>query len=188
MDKLIKKIWIIMLVLALFLVVSFFIDQQTVLSIQKLRNPILDNIILILSLEKIQFGFIILMVILVAVLFLLIKKKRKIFFPAALATGITFGLVYALKEIVSRVRPDSFFGLNNSINALGSSFPSSHAAIVFVLLPFIWKNYPKLRYVWLVYAIFIAFSRIWFGVHYLSDVIAGAFLGLLIGFLFNIKK
>ena len=75
MDKLIKKIWIIMLVLALFLVVSFFIDQQTVLSIQKLRNPILDNIILILSLEKIQFGFIILMVILVAVLFLLIKKK-----------------------------------------------------------------------------------------------------------------
>ena len=83
MDKLIKKIWIIMLVLALFLVVSFFIDQQTVLSIQKLRNPILDNIILILSLEKIQFGFIILMVILVAVLFLLIKKKRKVFFEKA---------------------------------------------------------------------------------------------------------
>jgi undecaprenyl-diphosphatase len=36
---------------------------------------------------------------------------------------------------------------------------------------------------WLGFAILVAFSRVYFGVHYLSDVIAGAFIGYLIGYL-----
>lgn len=67
------------------------------------------------------------------------------------------------------------------------SFPSFQAMLAFCALPILSKEYPKLKYFWIAFASLIGFSRIYFGLHFLSDVVVGAFLGLLIG-MFIVQK
>jgi len=52
---------------------------------------------------------------------------------------------------------------------------------VFSALPILNKKFNKLKYIWLVFACLVAFSRVYFGVHYMSDVLTGALVGYLIG-------
>ena len=52
---------------------------------------------------------------------------------------------------------------------------------VFSALPVLSKEFKKLKYAWLVFACLVAFSRVYFGLHYLSDVLGGAIIGYLIG-------
>ncbi|MDU0201741.1 undecaprenyl-diphosphatase [Paenibacillus sp. MAH-36] len=59
-----------------------------------------------------------------------------------------------------------------------ASFPSDHATGAFVIAASIWSFRRKEGLVWLVLAACIAFSRVWTGVHYPSDVLAGAVLGI----------
>jgi undecaprenyl-diphosphatase len=68
------------------------------------------------------------------------------------------------------------------------SMPSSHAAnhfavAVFFILLYGFKNLKNTVF-WFTWAFLIAFSRIYNGVHYPSDVIVGALLGASIGFIF----
>jgi undecaprenyl-diphosphatase len=66
------------------------------------------------------------------------------------------------------------------LSVLGDSFPSGHAATSFagaaVLMRFLPGRWPVL----VALAVGIAFSRVYVGVHYPSDVIAGALLGVLV--------
>ena len=72
----------------------------------------------------------------------------------------------------------------------GFSFTSSHAAnhfgvamfIVMTLQPLL-KNY---RYVFLLWAATIAYAQVYVGVHFPLDIIAGSFIGILVGY-FNGK-
>jgi undecaprenyl-diphosphatase len=59
-----------------------------------------------------------------------------------------------------------------------ASFPSDHATGTFVIATAIWLYRKKEGTVWLFVAGCIAFSRIWVGVHYPSDVVVGAILGI----------
>jgi undecaprenyl-diphosphatase len=58
-----------------------------------------------------------------------------------------------------------------------ASFPSDHAIGAFVIATTIWLFRRKEGTLWLALAACIAFSRIWTGVHYPSDVLAGALIG-----------
>ena len=66
-------------------------------------------------------------------------------------------------------------------------FISSHACNVFALATFlthVLKPYfPKLGWIMFIWAVLVAYSRIYMGVHYPGDVIAGALIGMLLGFL-----
>ncbi len=59
-----------------------------------------------------------------------------------------------------------------------SSFPSSHAATAFAAAGVVAMRYPALRLPLFALATLIAVSRVYLGVHYPLDVIAGACLGL----------
>ncbi|WP_235960237.1 undecaprenyl-diphosphatase [Paenibacillus silvestris] len=59
-----------------------------------------------------------------------------------------------------------------------TSFPSDHATGAFVIAASIWMFRRKEGAVWLALAACIAFSRVWTGIHYPSDVVAGALLGI----------
>ena len=59
--------------------------------------------------------------------------------------------------------------------------------LVFCAVPLLSKEFPKFRYVWIFLACLVGFSRIYFGFHFLSDVIAGAVIGYLLG-AFVIRK
>jgi undecaprenyl-diphosphatase len=92
-------------------------------------------------------------------------------------------LSYAGKVITDRPRPGARFPDPPTLVHLPhtASFPSGHAASSFACAATLARFAPRRVAVALyVLAALIAFSRVYVGVHYPLDVIAGAVLGLLI--------
>lgn len=93
----------------------------------------------------------------------------------------TYALSLTTKEIVRRKRPYIKYPgyIIPRVDESGYSFPSNHTAGAFALATSLTLNYPKWyiiapAYVW---AAAIGYSRMQLGVHYPSDVFAGAILG-----------
>lgn len=90
-----------------------------------------------------------------------------------------------LKPLIGRARP-CHNGEIETINLLvrcgaGMSMPSSHAANAFGQALLFGSLYRRLRWPFLIFAFLIAISRVFVGVHYLSDIIAGGLLGAVAG-------
>ena len=90
------------------------------------------------------------------------------------------GIVVAIKFLVRRERPQGEWG-GIYRNTDPHSFPSGHAARAF-LIPIIASALGPL---WLiavlwVWAPLVALARVSMGVHYMSDVVAGAILGVIV--------
>jgi len=62
-------------------------------------------------------------------------------------------------------------------------FPSNHAANISTAMAVLIFFYRKFKYIFISLAIIVSFSRIYVGVHYPIDVIAGIFIGILLAFL-----
>ena len=58
------------------------------------------------------------------------------------------------------------------------SFPSGHATVSFACATLLAAAVPRLRWPFYALAALIAFSRVYVGVHYPADVLAGALLGV----------
>jgi membrane-associated phospholipid phosphatase len=90
-----------------------------------------------------------------------------------------------IKPVVARARPILLLHHNDygfaffKTQAAWNSMPSGHTTTVFALACCLSELYPRGRILWFAYALTIAFSRIIVDAHYLSDVVAGAFLGWL---------
>lgn len=72
------------------------------------------------------------------------------------------------------------FGLNVDTLQEWSSFPSDHAALVFALATGVWvlsRPWGVLAYVWSL--LVVCLPRVYLGLHYPSDIVAGAGLGIL---------
>ncbi|UQA59750.1 phosphatase PAP2 family protein [Polyangium aurulentum] len=96
----------------------------------------------------------------------------------------TSGTVTLIKALVGRARPcDSLewcapvFGASPG----GHSFPSGHAAGSFAFALFVSMRKPTLAPLALAFAACVAWSRVHLGVHYPTDVMAGALLGSAFG-------
>lgn len=123
--------------------------------------------------------FIVSLGIIVAIALILLKEKRKLIF---LVIGLISGeLLYtAFKLLLHRVRPDAGFSL---ITRNGYAFPSGHAmmslifygTVCYGLLKTLKKKWLKLFLIILTIALIflIGFSRIYLGVHWVSDILAG---------------
>lgn len=90
-----------------------------------------------------------------------------------------------LKKGVSRIRP--FLIISNlNIKKIGIdkySFPSGHTTAAFTLSVIVSLFYPPVTVLFIPLACLVGISRIYLGVHYPSDVFAGATLGTLSSFL-----
>lgn len=176
-------------IFAILMVVSFFFDSNISRFVAGLRNTYLDYFLFGLT-------FIInnMVIFFLLTLFLFyIKSKRKWIIPFWLSIALASLIDLLIKIIVRRPRPFQegvvsvlgilMYFMKNSINTWDFSFPSEHTVLVFCILPVLNKEFRKFKWIWLIFAILVGFSRIYFGVHYLSDVLAGAAIGYLIGLL-----
>ncbi len=103
------------------------------------------------------------------------------------AITATSALVSLIKIVVGRARPCDALGWCNSIafrSPGGPSFPSGHAAGSFAFAAFISVIAPRWAPLALAWAALVASSRCVLGVHYPSDVLAGAVLGTTVGIVF----
>ena len=124
--------------------------------------------------------------ILAGVALLIPKKTRKVGITMAIALALTFLTVnLILKPVIARTRPyEVVEGLRMLVNpAHDYSFPSGHssssmAAAVAMLgaLPHKWK---PVGWCAVILAVLICISRLYIGIHYPTDVLCGAAIGLM---------
>lgn len=126
-----------------------------------------------------------------------IRNYRKKGILIVLFILITFGVADALsssviKKSVKRVRPCNDIEFKEEVNLLvrcgsGYSFTSSHAAnhfaIATVLIMIFYRRWKHILWLGLSWAAIISIAQVYVGVHYPLDIIGGALLGSLIGYL-----
>ncbi len=161
-----------------------FIDQKIGQSIIYFRGDFFDQFFLFIT-KLGSWQMIILLFVFFSALFYFNKRKGLILplFVSVLGSGI---MTVIIKYLVDRSRPGADIALY--VEKL-PSFPSAHAALTFALFGYLiyvifrssfslwFKFFSSLIFVLII--ITIGFSRLYLGVHFLSDVISGYLTGLL---------
>ncbi|MDD5439587.1 MAG: phosphatase PAP2 family protein [Candidatus Omnitrophica bacterium] len=123
-------------------------------------------------------------------LFLLLSRNRKDKMTAILILAgmtLTYHLVGMIKESVCRLRPFvTFPDVHAMVPASGFSFPSGHTAFAFMTAYLLTFRFGKGKYFY-PFAALVGLSRIYLGVHYLTDVIAGAVVGICAGYVLMVS-
>ena len=177
--------WLVLATL-LFVVCAFLypidliyaIDVNVTLFFERIRSPFLTEMFLFISdIGSIKYT---LPICIVVALILLFKRKM---IDVVFLFGMYFGvrqINYQLKEFFVRERPP----FDAVYEAAHYSFPSGHSMnsiaifsfICYLVITHFVKSYNKKNYLillTLLVIIFIGLSRIYLGVHYLTDVLAG---------------
>ncbi len=134
---------------------------------------------------------------LITALFLLINFRKTgwihIIVAVAVAGIANFISSDLIKENIYRLRPCNDASLADTIRVLvgyrpqSSSFTSSHAVNHFALATYLViilkKELGRVVWLWWFWAFCICYAQVYVGVHYPLDVLAGAAIGILIGYL-----
>ncbi len=134
------------------------------------------------TIEKLGFVWIVLAV--------LVGLVRRYGFGATALLAVTTGLAtfaadavsFGLKDLTHRTRP---FDAHPQIHPLyvvhSSSLPAGHAATAFAGATLLSYVAPRAAPLFALLAVAIGFSRVYVGVHYPTDVLAGAVVGIAVG-------
>lgn len=148
--------------------------------IQNLHTPLCDNIMVFIT----HLGDKSIFWLIMTFGLILYPKYRKLGITVAIAIMIeTICCNLILKPLVARIRP---FDINTSVQLLIAkpldfSFPSGHTGVAFAVVSVLFFRQNKMWIVAGILAVLIGFSRLYLYVHFPTDVISGAVLGILCG-------
>jgi len=181
------------LVTVMLVVVSYlFIDQPIAAYCNTLNQSIVDTFQWITMLG-VSTGYLICFFILFF-FFRFYKRqqdyaKRSLFLFLSIALSGIVSII--VKAIVGRFRPTmlfeenlygvEFFRIGHEYN----SFPSGHAVTVFALAMALSFLFPKYRFLFFCYALIVSISRVIINAHYIGDILAGAYIGVMTVFLLS---
>ena len=114
------------------------------------------------------------------------KGLTEDFLLTIIVPAVTLLGVYVMRKLINKPRPYEKFETDSLIakNKKGQSFPSNHAACGFVIAMTAASLNIWLFSALILIAFIIALTRIFAGVHFIVDVLAGVFIGLLMGSIF----
>ena len=167
------------------------LDQQLFLFLNSLHSPGWDKVMVLISAKLTWVPLYLFILVLLAIKY---KRSLVLIIPVIILT-ITAAdqlSVHAFKEVFMRLRPchePSLEGLVHTVNDKCGGmygFVSSHAANSFAAAVL---SIGLLRKKWftvlmITWAVLVSYSRVYLGVHYPGDIIAGAALGALLGYVF----
>lgn len=156
-------------------------DQATAEFLFQLKSPFLMNFFDLVS--YLGSEFFVVGAFFILALILIIKRRKRAAAASLLSLGGSLFFIYFLKSVFGRLRPNGCLASGDCL-----SFPSGHATLSFyfygLLLYLIFRFLPvslkTFMFCSLIIAILvglIALSRLYLGVHYLSDIFGGFFLG-----------
>ncbi|MBP6410315.1 MAG: phosphatase PAP2 family protein [Pseudarcicella sp.] len=161
------------------------LDETLFLYLNKMHSPFFDDAMLWITNKKSWIPFYIIL------LLLIIKESKKIAWKPILAIILTIALAdniasRLLKNTVKRLRPCYNKELDDFIHLVGNcggqfGFASSHTAnsfgLAMILFIMYGKKYPATKWLF-AWASLVSYSRIYVGVHYPLDVVAGIIIGI----------
>jgi undecaprenyl-diphosphatase len=116
------------------------------------------------------------------ILLLVFKSTRKIGFACVLSLIVAVIAQDVLKELFQRPRPPVVPGM--LIERPDSyAFPSGHSLISFSVAATLYLFRSRLAIPAVILAFLVAISRVYLGVHYVSDIVFGALFGVAISVL-----
>ena len=114
-----------------------------------------------------------------------IENVRKGFFVLIVSVWLTTGIVFGLKNLVNVQRPctpcEGAVEECNPYCLLDNSFPSGHSAVIFAVFTSLYITAKK-KELTIMFAVpfLVAVSRYFLVVHYMTDVITGSIIGVLV--------
>jgi undecaprenyl-diphosphatase len=175
------------------------IDQMLFLKINGAHTPFFDALFYWISNKYIWIPLYVFFV----VLLLKKHKKKAVFYIVAAVVLIALSdliSVHLFKNLIQRYRPSHNMDLQNLVHLVNDyaggqfGFVSSHASNTMALAIFMIMSmsFEKKIFVALIlfWTLIVSYSRIYLGVHYPADVIAGMALGIILAFIihFLLKK
>lgn len=183
-----KKNIIIMVLTMLFFLLLFLVFKKNILYIDKLFYDLCmkfysNNMTVIFKFIT-NFGGILYIFVILIILLLVIRNK-KINIALISNLGLVVLLNQVIKFIVKRPRPQ----ILPLVEERGYSFPSGHSMISLAFYGFliylIYNNIKNKKYKYAlmislsILIVLIGISRVYLGVHYLSDVLAGVIVSII---------
>lgn len=110
----------------------------------------------------------------------LLARAGLFIFSTTILSGV---LINIIKVIFGRARPGLYIDENLygffwfKLDVLYRSFPSGHATTAMAVWLAFALLFPKYRFALITVGVFIAFSRVIIGEHYLSDILIGGWIG-----------
>ena len=116
-------------------------------------------------------------------LYMIYRKDRNVY-PFVLAAILLFVVGYGLKTAFHEPRPCSlpqYNWINQPSCESGYSFPSDHATVLTGLVLFLGAR-KRIRALYIIWLALELFGRVYLGQHYLTDVIVGIAISLIIAY------